>query len=369
MAKDVARYKKAIRYGFAMNRAQKWDEAAKAFKIALREFSDKAPPYAGLGEAMLNLKQLKRALDCFKLATRLSGGDPSHLQMVADIQERQGQLSDASRTYMAVGEIMLKRRQLEDAVANWQRAIRLEPGLLGARQRLATVYQRQGNTRASVREYLGIARTLQMQGEQAKAMRMCQAALRLDPGNPDVLLAIELVRHGEAALGIDEEDEIEEVEVEAPEDSSESLADAVRLMADAFESEKQAWEQEKPPQPDADPVAEAIRLAQNQLAEEIFREEEDEDALYGTGEGLSKLERDALIGQGIDFQSRGLVGDAITCYQQAVNGGLELTAAHFTLGVLHAQNRDREQARSAFSRAAHDSAFQPAIRVVLAALG
>ena len=46
-------------------------------------------------------------------------------------------------------------------------------------------FQRKGNSRGAVREYLAIARILDMQGDSKKALQMCRAAMRLDPDNPD----------------------------------------------------------------------------------------------------------------------------------------------------------------------------------------
>ena len=80
---------------------------------------------------VLALKQLDKALDCYKLAARYSGGDLSYLRKVADLQERMGLLMEAGRTYMAAGELLLRQKQYEEAIDMWQLAVRLEPGLVG----------------------------------------------------------------------------------------------------------------------------------------------------------------------------------------------------------------------------------------------
>ena len=362
MAGDRARYQEALRRGLAYNNRQQWRKAFQAFRVALAEFPTSPAAFAGLGEACFGLKRLDRALESYKLAARHSRGDIEYLQRVADLQERLGQLGEAARTYMAAGEIQLRQRNLEQATANWERAVRLEPGLLGAHRRLATVFQRQGNVKAAVREYLAIARTLQMRGEPQKALQMCRAALRLDPDNEDVLMAMELVRRGEAAWRDEEEAAVAEPQ-EAVEDE---MAQTVRQITEVFEEERKSWQSEQEPVKADDPVTAAVRRAQNELAEEIFRDEEDEGALYGVGaDGLSKLERDALIGQGIDFQTRGQVARAIESYKEAVDGGLNLAAAHFTLGVLYLEQGEDKKARQAFARAARDSSYRAAIRAVL----
>ena len=183
---------------------------------------------------------------------------------------------------------------------------------------------------------------------------MCQAALRLDPENEDVLKAFELIQRGPEAYAPKEEEPAREKTPPAEEvDEMETL---VRQMATAFEAERAAAPKDKPGP--ADPVETARRRAQDQLAEEIFRDEEEDEPV---GQ-LSKLERDALIGQGMDFEMRGQLADAITCYEKAVAGGLTLPAVHFTLALLYLNSGEADQAREAFAAAANDPSYrQPSL--------
>jgi tetratricopeptide (TPR) repeat protein len=361
VASNRARYKEALRQGLAYNLEQRWPEAMRQFRVAIIEFPDEAMPYAGLGEACFGVKQIERALDCYKLAARYSRGELSYMKRVADLQERLGQITEAGRTYMAVGELLLRRRQLDEATSNWERAIRLEPNLLGPHQRLAMVFQRQGNVKGAVREYLAIARILQQQGDKEKALQMCRAALRLDPENPDVLTAVDLVRRGAAAFPDDEpQPELEP----APPDPADSIAEAVRQMTQILEAEKQSWQMTTNRPADNDPVELARRLAQDQLADEIFRDEDESDIVQDESQ-LSKLERDALIGQAIDFQMRGLPADALKCYEKAVNGGLDLPGAHFTLGLLYHEQQRPNEARHAWAKVAGNPVYQRALQQLL----
>ncbi|MCA9955303.1 MAG: tetratricopeptide repeat protein [Anaerolineales bacterium] len=367
MAKDKAKYLKAIQVGTAYNKAKRWKDAFTAFRVAIGEFPNDAAAYAGLGEACLGLKQLDRALDCFKLAARYSKGDIVYLRRVADIQERQGQLAEAARTYLAIGEILLKQRQLEEAIGNWERSIRLDSALLGSHKRLAMVFQRLSRTRDAVREYLAIARILQMRGDKSKALQMCQAALRLDPGNEDVLTAVELIRHGESAFETPEAPPTPEPPKVAPGLSAEeqaeadSLTETVRQMAAIFEAERNEQaiaEQEEI----TDPIEKARRVAHEELAAELFREEEEDSE---AANGLSKLERDALLGQAMDFEVRGHLDDAINCYQRAIRGGLKLPAAYFMLGLLYANNQQMTEARKVLAMAAKNPVYLQASKMAI----
>ena len=364
MTKDRAKYDKALKAGLAYNASGQYEKSFNAFRVAISEFPQEPAAYAGLGEACLGLKRLDRALECFKLAARYSRGDISYLIKVADIQERQGQLNEAARTYMAVGELLFKQQNIDDAIGNWQRAIRLDPSLLGAHRRLAMVFQRQNQTRDAVREYLAIARILQMRGENKKAMQMCEAARRLDPENEDIQTAVELITQGESGINAEEEEE-EETAVEEPVVSEEEQSEAdqltatVRQMAAAFEAER--TQQTVATVSNDGPVEAARRLAQDQLAEEIFRDEDDDN----DDGSLSKLERDAALGQGMDFEQRGQIGDAISSYKKAIDGGLKLPAAYFTIGLLYIEDNQAAEAQKMLQQAAQDPAYKDACQAAL----
>jgi tetratricopeptide (TPR) repeat protein len=345
-----------MRYGQANLSAERWTQAQNAFKIAIREMPDVPEPYAGLGDALLGQQQLARALDCYKLAGRVSHGDVRYLTRVADVQERLGHLGEASQTYMTVGEIFLRRNSLSEAIDNWQRAVSLEPELLGAHHRLASVYQDQGKTQAAIREHLAIARIWQARGEGEKALNLCHVALQLDPFNEDIYTAMALIKDGS-----DKEDgqvHTGAVMKETDTGTEKSVAFTVRRMADVLETEKLNWQLPWQRSGEKDPVAAARHLAENQLAEEIFREETDAELLSSNvSSGLSKLERDALIGQGIDFQSRGRLREAIDCYEKAIQGGLNLPAAHFMVGILYIELRRYQEAEVFLTMAAMDPAY------------
>ncbi|MFQ5400835.1 MAG: tetratricopeptide repeat protein [Anaerolineae bacterium] len=368
MARNRQRYESAVNKGFNLLESEQWREAIGVFGVAINEFTREPLPYAGLGEACFRLNRLDKALDCFKLAARYSQGEIAYLKRVADIQERLGQLHEAARTYTAAGEIFLRQRKLDEAVSHWQLAVRLDPTLLGTHKRLAMVFQRQHKTREAVREYLAIARILQARGDKRKALAMCQAALRLDPDSQDVLTAMELIRHGEEALA-QQEPELEPVETAAAHtDPARPITDMVRQMATIFEAERHSRQTQQPKQEIIDPVEAARRVAQDQLAEEIFREE-DEGQADGGDTGLSKLERDALIGQAIDFESRGQAPEAVSCYERAIGGGLRLPAAFYVLGLLYRQQGQMEKARRALIIASRNATFREAGRMVLNELG
>ena len=276
-----------------------------------------------------------------------------------------GRLHNAARTYMAIGELHFKNQATEDAIDNWERAIRLDADLLGAHQRLALAFQRQDKRGAAVREYLAIARILNAQGKKDNALKICEAAARLEPDNTDIQTAIELIEKGAAAFDLPEEDEEEEIGIELesqkPDEEHASVFSAVRQAADHLEAHGAEAKSQTGGLVEKNPAEIGLDLAREDLSEELFREEENEF----TQEGMLKLERDALIGQALHYQDRGDVDQAISYYERALEGGLNLPGAWYMIGTLYLQNDQEVAAFQAFEKAGADSRYSSAVRDVL----
>ncbi len=316
MAKDQALFNESLNKGHTYLWDQHWTEAIEAFNTAVSITKDEPAPYAGLGDAYMGLNRLNKALDNYKLAARYSRGNVIYLRKVAEMQEQLGQDHEAGKTYMALGEMALSRRQLEEAMDNWHRAVRLEPNLLRAHQRLASIYQRQGAVRNAIQEYLTIANILQTQGENDQALETCNLALQLDPRNPDILTAIEMVKQGKHIFK----------KGEIPLSKQAGVTGMLRQMAISSEDD---WDPSKQDAETAAPVQDARRLAMEELAGGLFDDEAED------GGNTGKLQRDYLISQALDYQRRAMVNEAISCYEKAISSGEESMAAHFNLGLLY----------------------------------
>ncbi len=362
-------YQQALQDGQSFNAEKQWTKAMVALRKVIRIAPNEPLAYAALGEACLGMKWNKRALNCYKLAAKYSRGDFRYLSKVADVQERLGQLREAGKTYLAAGEMALRSGDVETAVDNWLRAVQIEPNQLGAHKRLAVTFERQGLIREAVREYLALARVLQARGKSQQALDMCQAAMQLDPGNEDAQTAVRLILYGEKAFNVEIKPEPEakpEPEPEArpeaepePEldDSEMDISEALRQMAGILEVESAGWRKRQEVNDPDNPVSKARQLAQEELANEIFREE---SAGAASSAKMNKLERDALIGQGMDFEWRGQMNEAIQCYEKAVAGGLTLPAAYFTIGLLYLDIGQPQKARQSFAVAAQVPSYRKA---------
>ena len=335
MASNRARYEEALNNGHSYIWDEKWEAAIKEFDVASQLSRNEPAPYDGLGTAYSNLGQLEKALENFKLAARYSRGDIMYLRQVADVQERLGMLSDAGKTYMAIGEVELNRRQLNDAMDNWLRAVRLEPNLLKAHQRLASIYERQGVIPSAIQEYLAIARILSLQNEPEKALQACQLALRLDPRNKDVLTAIEMIRSGES-IG----------DGRKPGAAADGVSEVAQHMAAALKEES-GWQ--KAHVEAASPVVDAQQLAMERLAEDLFS---------GGEVNAEMLKRTTLISQALDYQRRGMTNEAISSYEQGMAAGIDDTAAHFNLGLLYQDKMRFEDAIKEFQISVNDHEYR-----------
>lgn len=335
MANNRARYEEVLNKGHALCWDQQWVQAVEAFQKAVEEFPSEPSPYAGMGMAYLELNQLPKALENYKLAARYSQGDIIYLRQVADVQEKLNRLSEAGQTYMAIGEILLRQRALDEAMENWHKAVQLDSNLLGANHRLATVYEKQGNARAAIRAYLAIARILQGQGDSARALQTCQTALRLDPRNTEVLTAMEQIKHGERIT-------VETEPVPAAR-STTTLAPPGIMPAHVKVSLVTTSQQEA-----VTPVQEARRVALEQMAEELFEE----------NAGIGKMERDALISKALDYQTRSMLNEAIQTYEQAIAAGVNNSAVRFNLGLLYQDKLRFEDAIKQFEIVLPDPEFR-----------
>jgi tetratricopeptide (TPR) repeat protein len=346
VAQDRNRYEEALNKGHSYIWDQQWPEAIQAFETAAKEFPQEPAPYAGLGMVYAELGQFRKALDSYKTAARHSQGDIIHLKPIAELQEQLGMLPQAGQTHQAIGEIQLRLQKIDEAVTHWLRATRLDSHALLAHQRLAAVYQRQGQIPNAVHEYLAAARILQEQGQHDKAMEACQTALRLDPRHSEALTAVEFLQHGQT--------------LPAPAE----LAAPLPASAPPSSLVDSSWSDGEAKEGSSSPVQDAQRMAMEQLAEVIFDDSDDDEETDFRG-GLNKLERDALITQALDYQTRGMTNEAISAYERAIAGGITGAAAHFNLGLLLQEKMRFEDAIGEFEISVRDQHYRLASHFAL----
>jgi tetratricopeptide (TPR) repeat protein len=195
MAGNRAIYEQAMNTGHGAAWDLAWDQAASAYARAIQEFPEDPSAHNSLGLALLQMKRYPEALKIYERAVRLNPDDPVPLEKSADVLERLGQLQEAAQRYVAVAEIYLgQQRDIDKAIGNWERATRLTPGMLSIHFKLAQAYERTGQKRSAVREYLTLAFNFQRSGDKQKALQAAERAKRLEPTSPQVLNSIQAIQ-------------------------------------------------------------------------------------------------------------------------------------------------------------------------------
>lgn len=193
-------YEQAMNAGHTAAWDQDWQVAIASYGRAIQEFPEDSEAHIHLGLGLLEVGRLEDALKVYTRAHQLAPEDPIPLEKSADVLERMGRLREAAQQYVNVAEIYLSVRDLNKAIANWDRATKLSPGLIPVHMKLAQAYERIGDKKKAVREFLTLAFNFQRTDDTDKALRSAQRALRLDKNNPQVLNTLRALESGGRVL-------------------------------------------------------------------------------------------------------------------------------------------------------------------------
>jgi len=304
---------------------QDWSTAIESYTRAVKLMPEDADAHINLGLALLNDGQLDRALKLFRRAHSLSPEDPVPLERSADILERLGQLKDAAQYYVKVSEVYLKLRDLDKAIANWEHATNLTPGLVSVHARLAQAYERIGDTAQAVREYLILAFNFNRLGDNDKAIRAVERALKLDKKNPDALNTLRALNAGG--------------EVVLPSSIRKRKATNTEPVDDNFGFDLATIEEIGEADP-LGPIGEALNIALEKLAAHVVES------------GLNDYVMYAL--QAMELQRQGELQEAIDAYLEADKAGLRHPALKMNLGGLMQLNEQSKEAITHLGEASVD---------------
>ena len=268
---------------------QDWAKAIQAYRRAISELPEDAEAHIYLGTVLLNGERFEDALKVFKRAYQLAPDDPIPLEKSADVLERMGRLKEAAQQYVNVSEIYMSQGDLNKAIDTWERATQLTPGLVAVHARLARAYERIGDKKKAIHEYLTLAFNFRRMEETEKAIKAVERALRLNKRHAQALNILRALRAGEEIRPI-EDDEDEEV----PEEASDF---------DIFQDTSDVREEVGEAHP-LGPIGEAMDDALGLLAGFVME--------TGT---LDASRSDAM--QALEFQRQELIPEAIEAYQHA----------------------------------------------------
>lgn len=342
MAGNRQAFDVAIKRGHVLARQQAWDKAIAEYRRALAEFPDDMGALAAAASAFVKLKRLPDALTMLQHIYQLKPDDLTTLDRLANVQTQLSKLSEAARTYAALGDLHFQQGNTDQAIDAWTRASQLDPSNVESHQKLAAVYQARDKIKLAVQEMLAVVKIYQKKGLIDQAAQQCRAALALDPRNTSALKVMEAIRDGRGTGPLPP----------LPETPAAPVLGTPAAGPELTLSEVEALATQEPEKRPAGPVDKSVQKALSDLAESIF-----EDTLTipprpdarGAAARLTKKEIDALIGQALDFQTCGQTQEAIAAYRRILEA-VELPAAHFNLGMLYEQELAFDQAIEQFQQ-------------------
>lgn len=307
---------------------QNWQVAVAAYTQAIREFPDDLEAHMNLGLGLLELGRPEGALKVYTVAQKLSPNDPIPLEKSADALERLGRLREAGTQYVRVAELYLAQRDIRKAIANWDRATRLTPGLLQVHLRLAQAYEQIGDPASAIREYLTLAYNFQTMNDLEKAIKSAERALRVDRNNTTAINALQALNTGRRILppaGSGSSPAAREGGFDRDARRATNSARAVVVEADPL-----------------GPLGEAMNASLASLALALM----DGDLSPSVGDALS----------GLELQRQNAPGEAIAAYKRA-EAAIDHPALKLNLGGLLLERDLPDDALSRLAAAAVDSAL------------
>jgi tetratricopeptide (TPR) repeat protein len=294
-----------------------------------------------LGLALLQARRLEDALKVYTRAHQLGPDDPVPLEKSADVLERLGRLKEAAQQYVNVAEIYLAQRDLEKAIGNWERATRLTAGLVQIHQRLALAYERTGQRKNAVREYLTLAFNFQRANRSDVAVQAVERALRIEPNNPQSLNTLQALRSG-ALISVDviEGEEKPEAPKEEKRTRQTAFERTLALRPEGGETPATA-DREVGEADERGPIGEAVENALAALATVVFESGELDAS------GTQTI-------QAIEFQRQNQIPQAIAAYERALSSRMRHPAVHLNLGAMQLEAGAWKMAIKNLEQAASD---------------
>ena len=299
--------------------AEKWREAANAYRQALAEFPDSDSALMGYAWALLNAGELDEALKVYERLTQLTPTDPGPWERAAEILERTGHAKRAADNYQQAATRYAKQSLAAKQVSTLEKAIRLRPREAVIWSQLLELYQAQEKLPNAVHAALWLAHLYQ-EDRRTEAINLCrelQVQVPHDPRLGQMLILLQSNRPIPQPQSVDAKEEIA-VGGDVGMDEEMSDADGGTLVD----------------------VARQRALAK--LAESLFAEDHSQPQT-ATGEGV-----DLIIGKAIDAQTRGDVVAAVRNYEAVRAAGVATPSIHFNLGLLYKQQMQFDAAIAEF---------------------
>jgi tetratricopeptide (TPR) repeat protein len=344
-------FQDAMNKGHSAAWDQQWEQAAKHYRQALDEFPNHPNALSSLGMAMFEMKDFEEALKIYTKAGQISPEDPLTAEKIAQVCERLGKLPECIQASLKAADLFLKARDMEKAVHNWNRILRLDPDHLGAHSRLATVFERAGRKSDAVNEYLAMAAVMQQSGVVEKATQVVEYALKLVPGHAKAEEALQQLRASKPLAKPSRPQGTGPFQYQTGGLAPGGLVKKTDKLQPAREPTK-PLQTPKPVEEKLDLISQGKKNALVKLADLLFEQNEEANTgqvarrglqaiMRGTGSiSLDQAERNKVmmhLGQAVDAETQGNEPLAAEELEHAVEAGLDHTAAYYLLGLLRYQ--------------------------------
>ncbi len=329
MAGNKSTYTEAMRKGHNLA----WDghdtEAIQEYRRAVAEYPDDLAVNCSLGSGLLRLHQLAEALAAFEVVRRKAPQDSIGLAKMAEVQAALGKVDEAGAAYAALAAAYAAVGMPARALGAWQQMANLLPDFPSAHLRLGQALGEAGKPQEASKAYLAAARLYRKAGKFPEAVETLERAILNDATNAEASGLLNVLRGGEA-----------------------------------------------PGQPTAGPTPSQVIAHESQarLARDVFVERPSQASggrahegaagqAAGTAEGqparpVDRQQRvDTLIGQALEFQSRGDVNGALSAYEQVVAVGVRRPEVEYNLRLLYQQAGRYKEAVEHLTRTARLPAY------------
>jgi tetratricopeptide (TPR) repeat protein len=327
-------YDQALRQGSTAAWDQKWDQAISAYQKALVEFPDDPVAMDHLALAYTQCGQMDLALKTYQELIRHDAQNPVFHEKVANLLEQRGRIGEAVQMRVSAADLYLNRHEATKAIDNWLSAAQLTPEDMRVRSKLALAYERTGQKRQAVVEYIALAAILQRNRQTDQAAQALEQGIHLMPDAPELSRARTALKSGKLLA------------VPSP-----YKPGGTGMLTLPTDFQPPANPPSKPPEPrSASPLEAAQKKALSILAERLFEGDkngpEDRraslDQLSRGDEKVANAQADQnrFLAQGIDAYSHNAKAEAREAFQRAVKAGLDNPAIHFQIGALYFETGD-----------------------------
>ncbi|CAN0318800.1 unnamed protein product, partial [Phaeothamnion confervicola] len=190
---------------------------------------DGANQYRKVANAFLDQRNLEKAAEAFRRMKVIVPDDPGVLLTLGNLYVDLKRYNEAEQEYrsilrhnlnheealLALGRVCQLKKQFRDAILAFNRILSINPDEVTAKEKLGELYQAQGLSSESIKNYLSAAQSYLEFEERDKAIRLFQIVLGLDPANPTACR--ELTNLGAPLVGIRNEELEPPPEPAAPE--------------------------------------------------------------------------------------------------------------------------------------------------------